>query len=398
MNLYLTLATRYGLNILGLLAVSIALYLGSSILIPFVISGLLAAILHRGAEWTKKRFGVSWFLACMSTIILLVVLCGAILIAVTASVPQIINRLPDTDEKWEQRYEDFAKRVAATMPFPTEGALPQKAANSNFYKSVKNLFGPEQLTSYVKAIGSNVLFYVSHTVLVLFITLFLMLEGEMLTRKVRNIFGTSTEGEKKVKDAIEQMAAAIRTYLLWRSLINLLLGLTVALAYKVLGLEQWYLWGVLTFVLNYVPYIGTIAAGVPPVLEALVSGETNVAVIIIIGYTLLVTFEGYWIVPRVMGKTMDLNATTVMITCLYWHLVWGIAGLFLAMPLMAAVKSILLHVEGWKPWGELLGSDESATASPTPSPEHPADLDKTLAIPNMTAETRTGNPGAEVHH
>jgi uncharacterized membrane protein len=65
-----------------------------------------------------------------------------------------------------------------------------------------------------------------------------------------------------------------------------------------------------------------------------------------------------------MGKSMDLNATTVMVACLYWNLVWGVAGLFLAMPLMAAIKAILLNVEGYRPWGDLLSSVDTTPASP----------------------------------
>jgi hypothetical protein len=54
---------------------------------------------------------------------------------------------------------------------------------------------------------------------------------------------------------------------------------------------------------------------------------------------------------------MDLNATTVIVSCLFWDFVWGIAGLFLAMPLMAAVKAVCVNTEGWQSWGHLMGSE-----------------------------------------
>ncbi|CAN5251197.1 AI-2E family transporter [soil metagenome] len=397
MNVYLTLATRYGLNILGLLGASAALYLGSSIFIPLVISGLLAAILYPAAEWVFKRFKLPWFLSCMSVISLLIMLAAVITLTLAASVPQMINRLPDSEEKWERKYEIMAQRLADASPFPLDSALPAKAANSNFYKTVKNLFSPDRIGGYVQKLAGEAAFYLSHTALVLFITLFLMLEGELLAKKVRAIFGGNHDSERRVTEAIAQMAEAIRTYLVWRTIINILLGLLVALVYKLIGLEQWYLWGLLTMVLNYVPYIGTIAAGIPPVAEALIGGNTSGALVIILGYTLLVTFEGYWIVPRVMGKTMDLNATTVMVTCLYWNLVWGIAGLFLAMPLMAAVKSILMHVEGWQPWGELLSSVDT-TPVEHPKPVEPAADEKTIRIGEPLGVASPGSHEAEIRH
>jgi hypothetical protein len=85
-------------------------------------------------------------------------------------------------------------------------------------------------------------------------------------------------------------------------------------------------------------------------------GNPGTAFGIMVFYTGLVTFEGYIIIPWVMGRSMDLNATTVLAACLFWDLVWGMAGLFLAMPIMAAVKAICMQVDGWQGWGELMSS------------------------------------------
>ena len=125
----------------------------------------------------------------------------------------------------------------------------------------------------------------------------------------------------------------------------------------------------LTAVLNYVPYIGTIAAGVPPMIELFLSGQPDAALGAFFFYGCVVTVEGYLIVPWVMGRSMDLNATTVMLACLFWHLLWGIAGLFLAMPLMAALKAICMHVEEWNAWGQLMSSSPNVEPPPNPDAE-----------------------------
>ena len=113
----------------------------------------------------------------------------------------------------------------------------------------------------------------------------------------------------------------------------------------------------MTAILWYVPYLGPIAAGIPPVLDAFVSCDSAfVAVGILATYTVLVIAEGYFIIPLVMGHSMELNATTVMLACLFWDLVWGLSGLFLAMPLMAAIKVICSHVPGGEPWANLMST------------------------------------------
>jgi hypothetical protein len=99
-------------------------------------------------------------------------------------------------------------------------------------------------------------------------------------------------------------------------------------------------------------------AGVPVMLDAFVFCEPAMAFGLLIFYIVIVTFEGYVVVPIVMGRHMELNATTVMIACLFWELVWGTTGLFLAMPLMAAVRTICRHVPDWEPFANLMGTHE----------------------------------------
>lgn len=115
----------------------------------------------------------------------------------------------------------------------------------------------------------------------------------------------------------------------------------------------------MTAVLCYVPYIGTIIAGIPPIIDALIHVSPTTAVIILVMYTVVVTVEGYLIVPLVMGRSMDLNATTVMIACLFWDLVWGTPGLFLAMPIMAGIRAVCLHTPGLVPWAHLMSTERS---------------------------------------
>jgi predicted PurR-regulated permease PerM len=162
-----------------------------------------------------------------------------------------------------------------------------------------------------------------------------------------------------VADALRDMANQIRSYLVWRTIINFALALFLGLVYYMLGLSQSWTWALFTAILWYVPYIGPILAGVPPVLDAFVSCDSPwVPLGILLFYVFLVTLEGYFIIPVVMGRSMEMNATTVMLACLFWELVWGTAGLFLAMPLMAAVKTICAHVPDWQPWANLMDTRE----------------------------------------
>jgi predicted PurR-regulated permease PerM len=356
MNLNLTTATRIGLNLLALLGIAVSLYLGASIFVPLVLSVLLASILFPPARFLNARLRVPWFFACVVPLLAAVALFLVVLVAFGIAVPRTIEALPKDPKGWEERYEKIVANLNQIVPFSLGNALPPEAKDSQVYKVVKELFSENNAADAVKKIAAHLVEYVVQAILIMFITLFLLLEGQMLSDKVRAIFGPSRETQDRVTKAIAEMAEAVRVYLVWRTIVNLGLAIVLGVVYQAARLEYWYLWALLVAVLSYVPYIGTIAAGIPPVLDALIFVDPAMAIGIGIFYTGVVTFEGYIIVPWVMGRSMDLNATTVLLACLLWNLLWGIPGLFLAMPLMAAVKAVCMQVEGWQGWGDLMSS------------------------------------------
>jgi len=373
----LTTATRYGLNVLALLGASIALHLGKPIFVPLTIAAVLAAILWQPAEYLVKRFRMPWFFACVTAIGTLVLICLLILTLLALSSLQFVSELPRSDDVVKQK--KIYENIRTQLPF-LQGVLKEKPEDDKMFEEFQNaLASSGKVSETIGTVGG----YLFEGMLILFVLLFLMLEGRMLGNKIRNIFGPGPQVQAQVSGAFKEMAEAVRTYLVWRTIVNFGLALVLAVVYWALNLQQWMLWALLTAILCYVPYLGTILAGIPPILDALVFGNSaGTAFGILIFYATIVTLEGYIVVPWVMGRSMDLNATTVLLACLYWSVVWGpAAGFFLAMPLMAAVKAVCLHVDAWKAWGELMSSDEE--------PQEPAHIELVPAVDEGDADDRT---------
>ena len=364
MNLNLSSATRIGLNVLALLGAAIALYLGQSIFIPVTISALLAVILWPAASWLHRKLKLPWFLACLGVILMLIVVNAAVFTGFALAVPSIVQELPNPRNETEMQgvYRKARQSVQSVAPQSADRVLPENAEQSNVYNYTRQLLdGPyvtDQLINLSKVAGT----WVMQSVIILFILLFLLLEGQFLADRVKAIFGRSTVTQGQVANALAGMAEAVRSYLVWQTLVNIGLGLFLGLVYSLMGLRQPWTWALLTAVLCYVPYIGTIVAGVPPILDAMIHLSPWHAAIILVFYTIVVTVEGYLIVPLVMGRSMDLNATTVMIACLFWDLVWGFPGLFLAMPIMAGIRAICLHTPGFRAWAFLMSTERSIKA------------------------------------
>jgi AI-2 transport protein TqsA len=372
MNLNLTLATRIGLNICAIFGISVALYMGASIFIPLVFAVLLASVLFPFAKFFHDRLNVPWFFSCLAALLGVVALNLIVVGAFAWAIPQTLKGVPQSEPEWAEQYNKVQSNLSVFLPISDDDPFigryypnsPDKPPPQSI-ALVKRQLTQENLSTWLKTITLVSLDHLWQSILILFITLFLLFEGQMLADKVKAIFGPSVEIRSRVTVALAEMTEAIRTYLVWRTIVNLCLALILGFVYWYLGLRNWYLWALLVAVLSYVPYIGTIAAGIPPIIDALLFVDPQTAPLgsgvftafgIAIFYICLVTFEGYIIVPWVMGRSMDLNATTVLLACLFWHQVWGIAGLFLAMPLMAAIKAVCMQVNGWQGWGHLMGS------------------------------------------
>jgi predicted PurR-regulated permease PerM len=362
MNLNLTSVTRAGLNVLALLGAAVAFYLGQSIFIPLTISALLAVILWPAASWLHRKLRLPWFAACLCVILMLVFVNLAVFAGFAVAVPQIIQELPNP-QKEEELKGVYSKTRDTMMDLASmeqvNKILPPDPDSSNVYNYTQKLLAGSYITNQLIDLSKIAASWLMQSVIILFILLFLLLEGEFLANRIKDIFGRNTVTQGQVARALAGVADAIRSYLVWRTLVNIGLGLFLGLVYSLMGLHQPWTWALLTAVLCYVPYIGTIIAGIPPVLDALIHVSPLTAGVIVIFYTIVVTVEGYLIVPLVMGRSMDLNATTVMIACLFWDLVWGIPGLFLAMPIMAGIRAVCLHTPGLRPWAYLMSTERS---------------------------------------
>jgi predicted PurR-regulated permease PerM len=403
MNVNITNVTRIGLNLLALLGAIVALRLGESVFIPLVFALLLATILWSSANRLHEYYKLPWALACLMSVTVLVLFNLILTLWFIFAIPKMIQDLAPKDyDRQKQIYQHFRHNLASISPVPLdERYFPEDPSQSELFSVVQQtLSGPYVAEALLKTVGylTNWLW---QFVLIMFILLFLLMEGRMLTRRFTEIFGPSTEVRSKVAETLQEMTHSVRTYLVWRTIINIALGVAVASIYNAMGLRQAWTWGLLTAVLCYIPYLGPIIAGLPPILDAFIFVSPLMALAVLVFYSAVITLEGYVIVPLVMGRHMDLNATTVMLACLFWDLVWGVPGLFLAMPLMAGFKAICDHVPGGKPWANLM----SATGVDTGPPEAPpanlpptVDLEQTMLmeepLQEVTQRSATPSPAS----
>ena len=288
------------------------------------------------------------------------------------TLPRVVAALPTTPERVQEVYSRFRDRIERVMPSAIDAEfLPPKADDSQIIKYVRSTLDPKnpQLIDNTLLGVGTVGYSLLQITLVLFILYFFLLEGRFLTSRLVDVVSSSGDARAEAVSALAAIADQVRSFLIWRTVINVGAAAVFGAIYQLCGLTHPWTWALLTIVLLYVPYLGTFLAGIPPLLDAFITVDSPwVTVGLLAFYIAFVTVEGYFIVPLVMGRSMDLNATTVLLATVYWELLWGPAGLFLSMPLMAMVKAICAHVPGWKPWARLMetdGPEKSSEVMPT---------------------------------
>lgn len=160
----------------------------------------------------------------------------------------------------------------------------------------------------------------------------------------------------RVRDALEAVSRMLRGFIVGNLIVALILATLSAIFFRIVGLDYPILLGIVSGVLNLVPYIGVVLAWLPPLLIGLTKfqiwGLVGIAVVLSVLHLMAINF----LVPALVGRKVHLNALTVTLGLLFWGWLWGGMGLILAIPIMATIKVVCDHVEDWQPVGRWLGT------------------------------------------
>ncbi len=196
--------------------------------------------------------------------------------------------------------------------------------------------------------------FVISVVLFLILLYFLLAYDEVFLSKLIKMM-PRLEDKKRAVAIAHEIESHISRYLLTITLINSGLGLAVGTTVGLLGLSNPIMWGVLVAVLNFVPYLGALTGILCMTIGAILSYDSlGYAMIFPAVYLFIATIEGNLITPYVMGRSLTLNPVIILLSLTFWGWMWGIAGVILAVPILAAFKIFCAHIEEMEPVAEFL--------------------------------------------
>ena len=345
--------TRAFVSLAAFVIVAGGMKLAASIVVP-ILAAIFIAVISVPPTAALVRLGIRRWLAAMLVffVVMLVGLAAAAIVASTAT--SFAVELP--------RYEELPQSKLA------EGVawLQEKGADITV-DQVDDILDPTRLFPYIQQTLAALVGLLQSTVFVLLTVIFILMEATVLPDKIRSIngaFGGETgEGDEAVI-RWRRVLRDLQGYLVVKTYTSAVTGLLAGLGCWFFGVPYPMVLGLIAFVLNYVPALGSIIASVPAVLLALVLEGVGPAIGVAMVYACINIGIGSITEPRIMGRRMGLSPLVVFLSLVFWGFILGPVGMFLSVPLTMIVKILLEGTEDLHWITVILGSGDDAATSP----------------------------------
>ncbi len=307
------------LLVLTALAISTALYFFSAVLIPFVLAVFLYYCLTPIIDIQVRKLRLPRFAAVLTTIMLSCLIMFVFGLIVSGALGEIIKH---TDE-YQVQFEQLTSRVLSAAPTEIFGV------NISENVSAQKYISGETIQNIFKGTINGIMSVLSNGMLVLIFLIF-MLIGKSRSR-------SSTKG------VLYEIEASIKRYTIAMIFTSGITGFLIGLTLSLLGVKFAWMFGFLAFLLNFIPNIGSIIATLLPIPVVLLSPDLSFSArFLAVAIPAVIQFVvGNIVQPKIMGRSLDLHPIAILMSLIFFGIIWGIIGMFLATPITAILKILL---------------------------------------------------------
>lgn len=307
-----------------------------AIVIPILLAIFITILTSPLLIWLQDK-GLNSALALIGVLILLIIIMSLLGWLISTSLNDFASNLPLYEEK-----------LRATL-----GSVLIFAHDKGFEFSeapIREMINPAKIALFASDIVKGFGAALTNGFMILLLVVFMLLEASVLPKKLRAIHADASSRGTEFLSNVKQ-------YMMIKNVFSLITGLVVYVSLLFIGLDYALLWGVLAFMLNFVPNIGSILAAVPAVLLALIQlgfiGALEVAIVFLVVNVIL----GSMLEPKYMGQGLGLSTLVVFVSLIFWGWVFGPVGMLLSIPLTIMVK-LALQVNPKTKWIAVLLDSE----------------------------------------
>jgi len=304
---------------------------------PVFLALMLTVTASPMTGWLRRRGTPAW-LAMTATIVTLYLVLFALGGALIGSAARLVDLMPSYQAQFAGLREDLARELGA-LGFSAQQVRDALAGAD-----------PQAVVRLVEVLAGGLANVLSNAVFLIAVLLFLCVDAVNFPDRLRFAAGQRPE----VVDALRSFAHGTRRYLLVSTIFGLIVATFDTLLLWALGIPLPLLWGLLSFITNYVPNIGFVLGLVPPALLGLLQGGVRLMTAVVILYCVVNFIIQSVIQPKIVGDAVGLSATVSFLSLIFWGWVFGALGALLAIPLTLFAKGLLVDVDPATRWLNLL--------------------------------------------
>jgi len=358
-------ARSVALTVLAVLGAVCALYFAQTFFVSLLL-GILIAYTLNPLVVHLERIRVPRAAATIVVMASVITALGFGAYSLRGQVQTIIEQLPEAARTLStalarvrtnsagniQKMQSAAAEVEkATTQAAGGPAAPKQAATHVVVEPAGFRFANLLLTGSLGAVGM-----LGQTIMVLFLTFFLLLGGDTFKRKLVRLTGPSLSSKKITVQILDDINDSIQKYLFMLLLTNALVAVLAWIAFRWIGLENAGAWAVASGLLHVIPYLGPGVTAGAIAMAAFMQFESFPMAFLVSGMSLAIaTLVGTFVTTWMTGRIAKMNAAAVFISLLFWGWLWGIWGMLLSIPIVVIAKVVSAHVEQLQPVAELLG-------------------------------------------
>ena len=344
-------ALRGLLFLTGFIALILAgtvLKFAQSVFLPLIFAWILSQVMMPMVRF-MQRHKIPHFLTITLCVVLLMFSLYWIGMFISGRAAAFALQIPAYQLKLTQIMKDVVIRLSEHFT-----SISVADINQQISIHLSRLTG--QLMQIFSGLAGIITGLISNIVMIVIMMAFILSGQKYSARKINNAF--STENASRFSVIIGSISTNLSHYLIMQTLISLITGILVWITCSLLGIANASTWGMLAFLLNYIPTIGSILAGIPPVILALVQFYPNIwpAVGAAVGILLINQGLGNIVTPKVMGDKLDLSPVVILLSLLFWGWLWGITGAFLSVIIAASIKIICEQIAPLHPIAVFMSS------------------------------------------
>lgn len=338
-----------GVFLIGLFAV---VYFARAVLLPIVLA-LLFALTLRPVVRALHRRGVPYAVSAVGLIAGLGAAAGGLLWWASGPASRLVQRAPQIGRELEWKLRDLiwsVSQVQQASEQVEEIARPEGGGDEAQEVVLEQGGLLTDVVGSLAGAGTSL-------VAALILAAFLLASGDFFHRRIVEAADKLTD-KKRSMVIVRDVERQISRYLAAITVINAGLGLAIGTALWAIGLPNAHIWGIAAFLLNYLPFLGAIGGTIAVGMVALVTFDSlGQALLCPMAYYALTSLEGQVLTPMLVGRHLALNTVSVFVTVMLWVWLWGIAGAFLAVPVLVAVKVVADNVPGLQTFARFLDSE-----------------------------------------